>query len=110
MTDGGLGRFDLSENCADKIRVSQYVLVVACMKTGSYSIFSRYVDSKTEELKIKEAVKVKNENADSSYWFGESISIIYYGGSKVEQSTVFMSQNRHDVDISKIVAYEILMN
>jgi hypothetical protein len=47
---------------------------------------------------------------DDAYWFGESIAIFDFKGPIVDQSTVLMSHNRHDVDISKIVAYEILMN
>ena len=80
------------------------------MKSGSYNIYSRSIDPESGKQKIKEVVSVSNQDADEAYWFGESIAIIDYEGSKVDQTTVFMSHNRHDVDISKIVAYEILMN
>lgn len=69
---------DISANCADKIRVSQYVLVVACMKSGSYNIYSRSIDPESGKQKIKEVVSVSNQDADEAYWFGESIAIIDY--------------------------------
>ena len=54
------------------------------MKTGSYSIFSRSIDSKSLNPILKEVVTVKGEITDENQWFGESIAIIDFEGKKVD--------------------------
>ena len=82
------------------------------MKTGDYQIFRKGISQDTEEPEIKQILEVKSSGTiDDGYWFGESIGIIEYVKWKdSDQVFLFMSENRHDQDISNIICYEILIN
>ena len=51
-----------------------------------------------------------NPNSDPNFWSGESVAIIDHSGEKIDQSYLFITQNRHGQKISKVLAFEILIN
>ena len=74
----------ISDNCADRIRASEHLLVVICMKSGAINAFSRY--------NMKRVIEIKgNPEAASIFWSGESVAIIDHSGVKIDQSYLFIT-------------------
>lgn len=71
-----------TENCADKIKVGQYLLIVLCRKNGAITIYRRYRDSNgvysinTKTPLVEQSSLARNLSDCTIRDYGEDIAII----------------------------------